>query len=430
MADEPVLVVGAGMAGLGAARRLHDAGCEVVVLEARDRIGGRLHTVDLLGATVDLGGAWIHGPEGNPVTALAFEAGVTGTPTVWHRDPARLLVADPSGPLSDVTGFSRGVSAFWERLETAKAGHRRAGAPAMSVAEAVAEGVVPDGDLEGTRLLGFRHAASVSVQSLEADDADRISFDELVLDERPGGDLLLTGGGYRGVVRHLARDLDVALGWPVSKVSVRPDGVELSGPGGVRPGAAVILTVPLGVLVAGDVVVDPPLPAALTEALTSLGMGCAEKLALGFAERRWPQGVTSIALVDTPPDDPFPAWSVHPTEAILVSYAGGSRARRFARTPDADLVEHALRGLRRVIPDLPDPVAVARSAWTNDPWSRGAYSYNAACGAGAARRALAEPIHRRLVLAGEATEPHRYGTAHGALASGRRAAEQVLDALS
>lgn len=418
------------MAGLGAARRLHDAGCEVVVLEARDRIGGRLHTVELIGATVDLGGAWIHGPEGNPVAALAVEAGVTGTPTVWHRDPARLLVADPSGPLSDVAGFSRGVSAFWERLEAGMSQHRQAGAPTMSIAEAVERGVVPHGDLEGTTLLGFRHAAAVSVQSLEADDADRISFDELVLDERPGGDLLLTGGGYRGVVRHLARELDVRLGWPVSHVAVRRDGVDVTGRSGALRGSAVILTVPLGVLLAGDVVVDPPLPAALMEGLGRLGMGCAEKLALGFAERCWPEGATSIALVDTPPDDPFPAWSVHPTEAILVSYAGGSRARCFARTPDADLVHHALRGLRRVVPDLPDPVAVARSAWTTDPWSRGAYSYNAARGAGAARRALAEPVHPRLVLAGEATEPHGYGTAHGALASGRRAAEQVLAALA
>jgi polyamine oxidase len=419
-----VVVIGAGMAGLGAARRLTEAGCPVLVVEARPRLGGRLHTVDVLGATVDLGAAWIHGPEGNPVADLAEQAGVTGHATAFYRDPARLLVAGPDGPLTDRAAFSRGLGRFWAALERAVNG----GDPpdgGLSVAAAVERGVIGDGGLSVDEATGFRHGARVTIQNLEAEDAEHLCLAELGLDERPGGDRLLVGGGYGRIVGHLAEGLEVRTSWPVETVAVEPDGVSVRGPAGALGASAVIVTVPLPLLVDG-LRFEPALPSGVVDALGRLGMGCAEKLVLGFAERVWPHGLDSIALVDLPDDHPTPAWTAHPSEPILVSYGGGRRARRFATLDDDALVSAALDALRRALPRLASPTTVTRTGWTTDPWSRGAYSYNALPGARAARQRLGEPIHGRLFLAGEATSAGAYGTSHGAFASGLRAAEQAL----
>lgn len=426
---DPVVVVGAGIAGLAAARRLSDAGAPVVVVEARDRLGGRLHTVDVLGATVDLGGAWIHGPQGNPVAELADEAGVRGVLTVWHRDPERVRLADARGPVADRAGFSAGVAQFWDRIARAIEGEGPAH-PDLTVAGAVERGLVSAEGLGPGQRLGFDHTAQVSVQSLESEDPDRLNFAELTLEERAGGDLLLTGGGYRGIVDHLARDLDVRTGWAVQGITSGSAGVTVEGPAGRLRGPAAVVTLPLAVLVGGGVRFEPALPADVLDAAGRLGTGAAEKLVLGFDERSWPDDLASIALVGTEPDHPLPSWTVHPSEPILISYGGGRRARRFARSSDADLVALALEGLRRALGDLPGPVAVVRSAWTHDPCSGGAYTYNARAGAREARRRLARPLTDRLVLAGEATAVDGYATTHGAVRSGRRAADQVLAALA
>lgn len=423
-----MVVVGAGIAGLGAARRLADAGCPVVVVEARERLGGRLRTVEVQGASVDLGGAWIHGPVGNPVAELAREAGVTGTATSWHRDPERVLVVGPDGPTRDADAFSRGTSLFWERLAEA-VGRFGASHPHLSIARATDDGSISDAGLSDAERLGFRHAARVSVANLEATDPEHLSLGELILEERPGGDLLLDGGGYGAIVAHLARGLEVRTRWPVRDVVHDGRGVRVQGPAGTVSGAGAIVTVPLPLLTTAAIRFDPPLPPAVATALRSLHMGAAEKLVLGFAERCWPERLASIARPGVAADDPTPSWSVHPKAPVLVSYAGGRRARAFSRCSDRELLEVALAGLRRGLGDLGDPVQVVRSSWTVDPWSRGAYTSNAVAGAGRARALLARPVTSRLVLAGEATAPHDYATTHGALSSGRRAAEQVLAAM-
>jgi polyamine oxidase len=430
VSDEPVVVIGAGIAGLGAAHRLQRAGCPVVVVEARRRIGGRLHTVTVDGATVDLGGAWIHGPDGNPVTPLAEAAGVTGVITHWHRDPSQLRLVTPEGaPGPDQAAFTRGVAAFWNRLDDA-IGHHGRSHPHLSIAEAVGRRLVSDAGLTPDERAGFDHSARVSVQNLEAEDPERVSFAELRVEERPGGDLLLTGGGYGRIVEHLAQGLDVRTDWAVDRVRVSDDGVEVGGPTGRLIGLAAIVTLPLPVLAGPTVHFDPPLPAVVHEAMRCLGMGVAEKLVLAFAERTWSPELASIAVLDADPDDPFASWTVHPVAPVLVSYAGGRRARRFGSRSDADLLAGALASLRRALGTVAEPVATARTTWGADPFSQGSYSYNAGAGATAARERLAEPLGPRLVLAGEATVVEGYGTAHGALASGYRAADQVLAALS
>ncbi len=430
MADRfDVVVVGAGFAGLGAARTLADAGVEVAVLEARERIGGRAHTVDVGGRRIDAGAAWIHGLTGNPMTDVARSSGARLHQTWWHRPDHGSVVVDAAGRHLDPVGFSDGFHRFWVRLDEL---HRDGVSPERSVADALGRGdlldphdpVGTDPSSEATAA-GFRYGALVALSEVEAADPEQLTLGERLPEDRPGGDHLILDG-YRHLVDHLAAGLDIRLGHAVERVRAVSDGVEIAGAFGVITAGNIVVTAPLGVLLADRIDLGTLLPDAVRSRMRLLGMGAAEKLILAFDEAAWPTGVTNLAVVDAPADDPFVAWIMHPDGPTLVSYAAGRRARAMSGRPTADLVADAVGGLRRALPDLPDPVASARTTWSTDEWSLGSYSFDGAPGAHAARQEIAAWTGDRLHLAGEAWWPAHHATTDGALSSGRAVAARLL----
>ncbi len=283
-----VAVVGAGAAGLGAARVLLDAGVEVVVWEARDRIGGRVHTVDDLAVPVDLGASWIHGVRGNPLVELAD--GVGAQRLRFDYTPTYLTVDGDRDATNDVLEVT---------LEYGE--DRQALAP------------------------GFR------------DEGDAML----------GGDELLPGG-YARLLDPLAEGIDVRLSTPVSSISWG-DGAAVTTPAGDEATAdAVICTVPLGVLKWGAPTFDPALPHEYREAVDRLGFGLLDKLVLVFEEPFWPEDVESIAIVARPEDEW--AWWVNllPVSGIpaLMGFNGGDAARRYADASDDEVIGAALATLR------------------------------------------------------------------------------------
>ena len=412
------------------------------MLDARDRIGGRLHTVDLGGSAVDLGGSWIHGPIDNPMADLARQAGVVGYLTTFSEDPAGMVVCDVDGRRRSAEAFSAGVNDFWRSslaLRSGGPGDRPVDGPDRSFLDVAG----PDTELgadrsrNGARAGGFSWARDVGLQSLEAADTGHISLDAFDYEERPGGDLLLADGGYRKLVDVVAEGLDVRLSSTVERISgVVGGGFELIGPAGEVPASDVVVTASIGVLQAGAIDFDPPLPAPVRAAIDRIGMGTAEKLAVRFAEAPWPVEATSVAVVGTEPDDPFASWVLRTDAPIAISYAGGRRARRAASLADEAFLQAGLDRLTAVFGPLRPVTGWRRTTWTDDPWARGAYSYNRVGGpdpdAATARATLAEAVlgsgrgPGRLVLAGEATSPSDYGTAHGAWLSGVRAADRLL----
>jgi monoamine oxidase len=431
--DADVVVIGAGVSGLEAARRLDRAGLTVLVVEARPRVGGRIDTHRLVGwpAPVEAGAEFVHG---RPPLLLKRLASAR----------ARLVELKP-------------------KHELARHGHVRAGGRAWEQAQRWM-GRLPDRDvpfdatLKGWSRRGqprpeVRALLRGFVEGFNAADARRVSTRALrqqteASEAEQGERLFRVRDGYDALPAALARPLSargrVLVGLAVTVVRLREDRVEVvtrgafGGPRRALRARAVLVTVPVAVLRAGGIEFVPPLPRAKRDAIARLAMGRVVKVLVRF---RGPLGSGPLSRI--PPQTGFlhlpraaiPTWWV-PVPAppnCLVGWVAGPAADRFcARHRDAATrvlaATRALASHVRVAPGelqrfIEDALVFD---WGEDPLARGAYSW-VPRGAVDAPAALAVPVADRLFFAGEATDlAGDTGTVHGALATGVRAANEIL----
>jgi len=295
-----VLVVGAGIAGLTAADAARCAGAEVVVIEARDRIGGRTWTVPLGPGSIDLGGAWVHSPIGNPVakalTAVGIETrndGAYGAPmAVW---------SDGWLDAADATMVTAVLQADWDPTEALAA---------IRESDRFVDGVewfLADRGLEGRQAELARFALLWMAGALViAGDPDRISLAGAAAYAAGSGGNLVPSGGYGAFVDLLAAGLDIRLSTKVTRVEHGGAKASAVTDRGTFEADRAIVTLPLGVLRAGAVSFDPPLEDGHAGAVNRLAMGTEEKLVFRFPERFWPDSVWEITHVTE--DRAFPAW--------------------------------------------------------------------------------------------------------------------------
>ena len=412
-----VVVVGAGAAGLAAADALSRAGCSVVVLEARERVGGRCFTRRMAGLDipVELGAEFLHG-EARSTHALLRAAGVRAI------DSSREQRALERGRLRPVNGFA----------EAQRAVQRSALEEDVSFHDFLRKRNLP----EKTKAF-----ATLMVQGFDAADPKRVSA-RSIIDEWGEGDELGASqprpqGGYGPVFDWLARSL-VARGvalrlqsavqrieWRRGAVTVR--GRFLGEPFLVRAKRAVV-TLPLGVLHARSIFF--PSLTAKNEALKKLESGPVVRVAMRFEKRFWESRAPRVAFFHNP-KAPFPTfWTPLPMRApLLTAWAGGPKATKLTGSSEKTLLAQALASVRSVFRDAPNPVAAYVQDWAQDPFARGGYSYLLVGGEGA-REALAAPVADTLYFAGEATDSEEAGTVAGALRSGARAAREIIRAPS
>ena len=435
---ERVIVVGAGMAGLVAARLLHDSGFKVTVLEARERLGGRTWTDDSLGAALDLGGSWVHGVEGNPLALWCAKLGVE----LIENQGERLLIDDRATAKTREGQRRRAIlgraafktaiewSSWKSRMLTAARGPR-----SISVKQAV-EHLLHASWLPEVDRLVVATFVEMS-EGVQGAPWDAISVEEWF----PTEGLDRNGqpkGGFRQLVDDAASGLDVRLATPVHRLAWSAAGVGATLKSGETIAAdRALVTVPLGLLRAGLPTLDPLPPLAQQQAIGRLGYGAGVlgKIYLRFPRRFWPEHPKWFGRLPDGPDKrgTFNTFVSHMDETglpILLSFANGATAARLDRqASDAEVAEVAMNSLRKMFgPDIPAPEAIAFPRWLSDPWSQGGYSYPGVGSAPEDRDLHARPLGNRVFFAGEATEPVEYGTVHAALWSGEQSAEALYAA--
>ena len=406
---EHVVVVGAGMAGLAAARRLTDEGVRVTVLEARERIGGRVCTDTSLGVPVDLGAAWIHGTEGNPIVGLVDAVGAETVETNFYD----VVLFDEDGVVDsvDVEASFEAWDDIVTKIETLSAN-----AP---VSASLADGLAEVADLDDPLLAWNVRSSVVSEYAADPDQLSLRWFGSQA--ELEGPDLILPGG-YSVLAKRLARGLTVRLGTTVTRIAHHAVGVHVETSTGAVDAGRVIVTVPLGVLKSGTIAFEPPLPATKRRAIERLGFGLLDKIVLAFDEPFWPESPDMLGLVgrQRPVNDLVNGLSFAGTP-LLVGIRGGAAARLGEALSDQDAVGDVLAALH-----ARQPTGVLVTRWAEDPYARGSYSFLAVGSSPADQRALAEPVNERLFFAGEATHEDFSATVHGAYMSGVREAERIL----
>jgi polyamine oxidase len=428
---ERVVVVGAGIAGLTVANALTHAGVDCVVLEARDRIGGRLHTADLAGSPVDLGASWIHMPVGNPMSAFAQQAGVS------RRS---------ANPLSELAGFDRGEGRRLSAAEvTASLGLQYEAfpgavgrllaelGPGASAADGIEAFVAGAGLAPGAA----RRASQALHAIIEAESADlaanqslRWMWSEVEYDGDYFGDV--PDGGYRRLAQAMAAGVDLRLDADVAEVAQSAGGVRVrTADGTSEAGSHVVVTVPLGVLKRGAPRFSPPLPPDRREVIERLGFGRYEKVALRFEEPFWrAAGVPHALIFPRAAADPavwvlgLDAFGAGPVLVFQVFHSLTGHVLGAAR---GDAAQWAHGMLAEVIGGpCPAPTAVAVTSWADDPYTGGAYTHIPPGAEPADADLLGEPLGGRLLFAGEHTQSARLAYADGAMTSGIREAKRLL----
>ena len=413
--DTQVIVLGAGAAGLSAARTLLDAGREVVVLEAREGPGGRIRTehVPGLDTAVELGAEFVHG------RAPSTRKWLAAAGSRVERMVQRHHVADEGGPDP--------AEERWRALGTVMAQLAPAGAD-TSVAEALARIDVEPEVLELARgyLTGF-HALDperASARAIGEEEAASGGGAERTIRIPDGQDRILHGLLVRG-----SRP-DIRTRTVVEHVAYGGDRVVVHARGPLGPvrlvGSRVVVALPIGVLQAGSVVFDPP----LTLPIDSVAPGAIVRVVLRFDRPFWEDETKRMSFLFGP--GRFRTfWPVARAAPAIVAWCGGPVARELSTRTERERVERAVADFAAAL-DRPENDVVDHLRgwhhhdWVNDPFARGAYSYVATGGVDA-QAALAEP-QGRLVLAGEhvATKGTVSSTVEAALRSGDRAAKRLL----
>lgn len=421
---EQVVVVGAGVSGLAAARSLDRAGIPVVVLEARSRIGGRASTIDVGAAHIDEGASWVHGVVDNAVAQYMDTRGLDYVP---HRYDNAFGWEEGVGPISAAELDQledRAMDMFRDKSDLSSA---------LGSNASVADGIDRFIEQQGYDEVSARRTRAMLRGVAELDTsgpAEAIALNHWYEESGLAGGDHLPVGGYRRLVEALAEGLDVRLGQTVVSVAYDDAGARVRTSSGDQfTGSQVIVTVPLGVLKAGAIAFTPALPEAKRRAIDRLQMGNLEKIVLVFDQAFWLDVFDRDALVYlASKEGANPAFVDFTDDAgapTLVAFYGGGYSRTMQSmdraTADPILIDDALAALSEALQrSVPAPVATHVTHWSRDPLCHGSYSFIPIGASPADYDALAAPVQDRILFAGEATYYPYLGTIHGAFLSGLR----------
>ncbi|HEX2634579.1 MAG TPA: NAD(P)/FAD-dependent oxidoreductase [Bradyrhizobium sp.] len=404
-----VAIIGAGAAGLGAARAFDNSGLSIVVLEARDRVGGRGHTIMAApGIPFDVGCGWLHSADHNSFVEIARQLNFEIDST---RPPWREQSFDSIFPPKERADFNRALDAFYDRLDEAASTGRDCAASAY---------------LEpGNRWNPMIDALSTYINGCELDQVsiiDTAAYEDTEINWR-------VREGYGALIAAYGAPCPLALNADVRLIDHSGKRVRIETSRGTLSAPRVIVTVPTNLLADEAVRFHPSLPAKV-DAARGLPLGLADKVMLSLDQ---PEALPKDGnLRAAPMRTAMGSFHLRPFgEACIEGFFGGRFARQLEDAGDGALAAQAIDEIvgllgsdfrRRLKP-------LAESRWAHDTFARGSYSH-ALPGHAGDRAVLAAPVDGRLFFAGEATSPEFFSTAHGARDSGERAAREVLASLA
>lgn len=414
--ESTVIVIGAGISGLAAAKKLHEEGFNVIVLEAQDKVGGRLCTNRALGINFDEGASWIHGVEGNPITALAQEAGMT----TFHTIDENRKSYDVGGVIRSATIYDKVEGELEDVIESL----RKSGHPNQSF-QTIFNNLYPD--KANDRFWKFFLSTYITFDLGDLDKLSSLYYDK---GEQYGGAEKITINGYDTIAKYLAKGLPIQLNQRVTKIDYSKEKIQVTHNQKISEADYVIVTVPLGVLKANIIEFVPTLPTAKQNAIQKLGMNCVNKFLLTWDKAFW----DDVQYISYTPEirDKFNYFlnvkKIEPNINALITYAYADYARKTETMTDTEIIHEIMLHLKDMYGNnIPNPTNFVRTRWQSNQNSFGSYSYPAVGAEMKHFNELAMELNEQLFFAGEHTIASYFATVHGAYLSGLREAGKIID---
>ncbi|XP_014669381.1 PREDICTED: peroxisomal N(1)-acetyl-spermine/spermidine oxidase-like [Priapulus caudatus] len=473
------VIVGAGIAGLGAAQRLLKAGVsDIIILEAGDRIGGRICSFPYGNGFIDYGAQWIHGEDGNPVYTIAKKHGLLRQPDcqdtilpemsrhLWREEENDILLTAQGEQMPEevVHGALQILDDIMRNMKNLTTDNH----DFTSVGDYTHRHFVAKIDeLDWSEIDKARYLAVYrSLRLVEMIDAGE---SQNMMDIAgwnqyhtcPGDIYVELANGFSSILQVILNDIPdgtIKLGTPVVKVQLTDGSTEpvtvTTANGAQFQAAHVIITSSLGSLkAASSTMFEPPLPPGKLRAIHRLGFSTMNKIHLQFQEPFWEKNVNGLQFIpeegaETDLQDENQSMSeiwhkaitgfdVHPAKTgLLVGFLAGKAAEYMETLDDAVVVNACMAKIRQYLKNdtLPEPTKIICSTWHSAPYMMGSYSNIPVSASIDDPSTLAEPVpseeEPRLMFAGEATHATFYSTSHGALLSGQREADRIIAFLS
>ncbi|GAB4128234.1 MAG: FAD-dependent oxidoreductase [Raineya sp.] len=413
-----VVIVGAGIAGMAAAKKLKEKGFNVIVLESQEKAGGRLRTDRSLGVAFDEGASWIHGPGGgNPLTTIAQKAGAN----TFLTDDDSVAVYDTNGSAYADSLLESSENQFNSALDAV----RSAGNLNQNF-QNVFNNLYPS--QANDRL--WKYMLSAFLEFNTAGDVSQLSSKYFDDDEVfPGDDLIITNG-YDKFTDYLGKDIDIRLNTRVTAIEYAGNQVNISTNTTPLQADYVVVSVPLGVLKNNVISFSPTLPTAKQTAITAMQMGNVNKFLLVWNNAFWD---TNLQYIGYTPDTKgkfnyfLNVKKFAPANALM-TFAFGDYADLSESLSDSQVINEIMSHLRVIYGNnIPNPTNMLRTKWRQNIHTFGAYSFAANNTTSADFDTLAEAVNNKLFFAGEHTSRDYRGTVHGAYLSGIREANKIID---
>lgn len=415
---QTIIVVGAGISGLAAAKKLKEQGFNVIILEAQDKVGGRLRSNRTLGIAFDEGASWIHGVNNNPLTTLAKQAGMHSAFT----DDESIISYDIHGVPRSTTSYDNTEIEFDSIMDSMM----KHGSANQSF-ETIFNNLYPD--KSNDRLWKFLLSTYVTFDTGDLDKLSSTLYNEG--EEFSGGERIVTNG-YDTLPHYLAKGLNIQLNQRVSKIDYTNAKIKITHNGTQSEADYVIVTVPLGVLKANRIEFVPRLPTAKQNAIEKVGMNCVNKFLLTWDTAFWDDEQYISYTPET--KDKFNYFvnikKFHPTVNALMTFAYAEYARQTETMTDSQIIEEIMSHLKKIYgEEIPYPSNMLRTKWQSNENTFGAYSYTAVGTKMQHFDDLAKEVNNKLFFAGEHTEIDYFSTAHGAYLSGLREANKIINVI-